>query len=86
VGIRVVARNDKGEVVAAMAKGLTFLTDPAMAEALAAWEAIKFCLDRGWKNIILEGDARLVYCVGFEKHRSVLECLWPCDRRHKGAA
>lgn len=52
-----VAQNDKGEVVAAMAKSMTFLTDPAMAEALAAWETVKFCFDRGWKNIILEGDA-----------------------------
>jgi ribonuclease HI len=57
VGIGVVAQNDRGEVVAAIAKSMPFRTDPAMAEAFAAWEAVNFCFDRGWKNIIFEGDA-----------------------------
>jgi hypothetical protein len=46
-------RNDKGEVVAAMAKSVPFIDDPATAEAMAAWGAVCMSVDNGFNRVAL---------------------------------
>lgn len=40
MGVGVVIRDDIGRVLAARMKVILYITDPAAAEALAAWEAV----------------------------------------------
>jgi hypothetical protein len=37
MGVGIIARDDGGAVVAAMCASRPYITDPAMAEAMAAW-------------------------------------------------
>jgi len=63
LGVSVISRwirDDRGEVVAARAKVVSFTIDPTTAEALAAWEAVRFCIDSGLTRVVVEGDAQIV--------------------------
>ncbi|XVF87470.1 hypothetical protein PTKIN_Ptkin18bG0122500 [Pterospermum kingtungense] len=56
-GIGIVIRNDAREVMGAKAKRIQNVNDPFLIEALAAVDALEFASDRGFKEIVLEGDA-----------------------------
>jgi ribonuclease HI len=67
MGVRVIIRDDKGNVVAAQSKVIPFITDPTSAEALAAWHAILLAREVGGKRVLLEGDsAEVVYALSGE--------------------
>ena len=56
IGIRVVARNHDGRVLAMMSKIMEYIQDLVTAKALASRRAIKFNHSLGISRIILEGD------------------------------
>jgi len=49
-----------GVVVAAMAMCIPSRMDPATAEALAVWEAVRFYDSQGWQRVLIEGDAQSI--------------------------
>jgi hypothetical protein len=53
-------QNAQGQVVVALAKVLPFVDDPTIVEAIAAWQAVKLCVDRGFRNVVLEGNFLIV--------------------------
>ncbi|KAL0324110.1 UNVERIFIED_CONTAM: Urea-proton symporter DUR3 [Sesamum calycinum] len=55
-GIGVVARNDRGDCVGWLSLRLAKTSDGPLAEAFAAREAVLFAINRGWQNVVLEGD------------------------------
>jgi ribonuclease HI len=57
IGVGAIARDEKGGTVASYCSIVPFVTDPTVAEAVAAWKTIGFCCDQGFSHLILEGDA-----------------------------
>lgn len=57
IGMRVIASDARGLVVASMCGTIPFIIDPTIAEAVAAWKAIVFYCEQGFQRLILEGDA-----------------------------
>jgi ribonuclease HI len=60
VGIGIVARDHYGNVLGAKSLTKKVVAVPKLAEAMAAYEAVIFCKDVGFYEIILEGDAKQV--------------------------
>jgi ribonuclease HI len=60
MGVGVIVRDGEGEVVAALHSSQMGITDPATAEAYAAWKAVQFGRDLGLPKVILEGDALVI--------------------------
>jgi ribonuclease HI len=60
VGIGIVARDDKGEVLGARAIAKPVVAAPKVAEAMAALEAVLFYKATGFFKVILERDAKQV--------------------------
>jgi hypothetical protein len=56
MGIRIVARDEFGKVVAATAKVFPCIGNPLMAEAMGVWYAVQLGRGMGWSHVILEGD------------------------------
>ncbi|GLT53638.1 hypothetical protein SLA2020_268960 [Shorea laevis] len=57
MGVRVIIRNSEGLVLSSLCSTLSFITDPVIAEAVAAWKAANLCQALGFQRVILEGDA-----------------------------
>jgi ribonuclease HI len=57
MGVGVIARDSTGQVLASMCTTMPFITDPTVAEAVAAWRAVQFCIEHDFQDIFLEGDA-----------------------------
>jgi ribonuclease HI len=55
-----VARDHSGNVLGAKSLTKRVVAAPKLAEAMAAYEAVIFCKDVGFYEIILEGDAKQV--------------------------
>jgi hypothetical protein len=53
MGLGIVARDQEGDVVAALCSGRPYVTDPAMAE----WKVAELSCKLGFKQVIVEGDA-----------------------------
>ncbi|XP_075665494.1 uncharacterized protein LOC142635175 [Castanea sativa] len=60
LGYRVVIRNEKGEVMATLAAKGSAVRDSEEVEVMACRKALKFAIDAGFMEIILEGDNTLV--------------------------
>jgi ribonuclease HI len=60
MGVGIIIRDEKGNVIAAISKPVMATHDPATAEALAALRAVEFCREVGAFDINLEGDSLLV--------------------------
>jgi len=60
IGIGIVARDEHGNFLGARAITKKVVTTPNVAEAMAALEAILFCKQAGFFNVLLEGDAKQV--------------------------
>ncbi|XP_035544636.1 uncharacterized protein LOC118348020 [Juglans regia] len=60
VGLGVVIRNDKGEVMAACCESKSFVDQPAIAEGWALRKAMELCEDLRFNKVIMEGDAQVV--------------------------
>jgi hypothetical protein len=60
IGIDVVARNSIVNVLGAKSLTEKVVAIPKLAEAMAAYEAVVFCKEVGFYDIILEGDAKQV--------------------------
>ena len=57
---RVVIKNEKGEVMATLAAKGGAVWDSEEVEVLACRKSLKFAIDAGLMEIILEGDSALV--------------------------
>jgi hypothetical protein len=67
MGVRVITRDVEGFVLAAMCITVPFSIDPIVAEAVAAWKAVKFCRDVGLQQVFIEGDAlKIIHALGQE--------------------
>jgi hypothetical protein len=60
IGIGIVARDEHGNFLGARAIMKKVVTTPNVVEAMAALEAILFCKQAGFFNVLLEGDAKQV--------------------------
>jgi ribonuclease HI len=60
IGIRVVARDNNGNVLGSKSLTKKVVTAPKLVEAMIAYEAVVFCKEVGFYEIILEGDAQQV--------------------------
>jgi len=66
--------------------------DSTMAEALAVWETVKFCVNQEWQQMIIEGDALMAlnnpgqcwsdYGHLIEDTKVLLERVEPLDISH----
>lgn len=52
-----VVRDSNGGLKGAFSTVVPGITDPNVAEALAAWQAAKVCVAQGFQEIISEGDS-----------------------------
>ena len=59
-GYGVVIRNEKGEVIAAIAMRGGVVHDSEEVEVMACRKALEFAIDAGFTKIILEGDNAMV--------------------------
>jgi ribonuclease HI len=75
MGMGVVVRDHNGRLKGAYSTVVPEITDPDVAEAMAAWQAAKFCVVQGFQNIIFEGDS--LHTV------SVLKTLGSCWTRSR---
>jgi hypothetical protein len=55
MGVGVVVQDEEGEVLAAMAKVVPYVTDPIVAEVVAVWRAINLCCVMGFQRLVFEG-------------------------------
>lgn len=60
MGVGIIIRDEKGNVIAATSEPVMATHDPATAEAIAALRAVEFCKEVGAFDINLEGDSLLV--------------------------
>jgi ribonuclease HI len=60
MGIGVVIRGDQGRVTAALCQPVEILPDSVIGKAMGALGAVEFCRDLELKDIILEGDSKMV--------------------------
>ncbi|XP_059461940.1 uncharacterized protein LOC132190931 [Corylus avellana] len=57
VGTKVIARDHEGTVIAMTFGPWLYISDPTMAEAMTAREAVELGKSLGGRNFVLEGDA-----------------------------
>jgi hypothetical protein len=60
MGIGIIARDHKGKILAAQSITHKYITDSAIAEAVATWKMVELGYELGWRHITLEGDALTV--------------------------
>lgn len=60
MGIGVIARNHEASPLAMLCARTEFVSDPTIAEAIAAWRAVELAMKLGFCFITLEGDALLI--------------------------
>ena len=59
-GIEVVLRDDQGSVLASLSKLVSKVYNPLEIEALAAAATLRFALDLGFSQVVLEGDSQVL--------------------------
>ena len=59
-GLGVVIRDHHGELMAARSLTYVGLLDPAAAEAVAATMAIQLAWDKGYRQVYMEGDVKVI--------------------------
>ena len=57
MGVDILIRDHDGVVVAAKCSTQSHVTDPLVAETIAAWTAARFITQKGFGNVIFEGDS-----------------------------
>ena len=57
MGMRIAIRDHRGMLLVASCATREFITDPATAKALSAWQAVELSQRLGRQNIVLEGNA-----------------------------
>lgn len=60
MGVGIIARNDMGDVKAALCTTLPYIQNPSVAEAFGARRAVEFAREMGFSSIEIEGDSREV--------------------------
>ena len=60
MGLGILIRDHDGVVVAAECSTTSHVTDPLTAETIAAWTAAQFVTQKGYGNVIFEGDSLVV--------------------------
>ena len=60
MGLGVIIRDDKGRVYAALSKTLDSFQEPTFGEAVGARGAAEFSRELGFREIMLEGDSKIV--------------------------
>lgn len=57
MGVGLIVQDVAGSVLAAMYTSVAFVVDPTVAEAMALWKAISYCLELDFSRLHLEGNA-----------------------------
>jgi hypothetical protein len=57
MGMEVIARDHNGSAVVMLCASKEFISDPAMAEAVAAWRTVELACSLDLESIMLEGDS-----------------------------
>lgn len=60
MGIGVVIRDDKGDILACLCSSTFFYSKPIITEFGALWRAMRLGMELGFKAIQLEGDAEVL--------------------------
>jgi len=60
MGVGIIARDELGEVRAALCTTLPYIQNPSVAETVGARRAVEFARERGFSSIVIEGDSREV--------------------------
>jgi ribonuclease HI len=60
MGVGIIARNDMGDVKAALCTALPYIQNPTVPEAFGARRAVEFAREMGFSSIEIEGDSREV--------------------------
>jgi ribonuclease HI len=60
VGLGVILRDERGQMLAAMSKTRIGTLEPSTGEAFVASSAVCFCRDIGVHRVVLEGDAKQI--------------------------
>lgn len=58
--IRVVVREERGKVIAAISKTIVGLFEPTSGEALVSYHAVSLCRELGIQQACLKGDAKII--------------------------
>jgi ribonuclease HI len=57
MGVGVVIRDDKRDVVGALSKIVPYIVDPLTAEIVAVWHDARWACEMGYQNVLMEGDS-----------------------------
>jgi ribonuclease HI len=57
MGIGIIARDHTGSVLASACSSRPHITNPTVAEAIAAWKLAEVCSSLGFSKVVLEGDS-----------------------------
>ena len=57
IGLGIIARDERGSVLAAARKTMSLVVEPVVAESMAALHALIFCHEQGYQEVVFEGDA-----------------------------
>lgn len=52
----IIAKDHDGNILASMCSTKPYISDPFVAEVVAAWKVVKFRRELGFQNIMMEGD------------------------------
>ncbi|KAF5443038.1 hypothetical protein F2P56_035633 [Juglans regia] len=69
VGLRVVIRNEEGEIMAAVGEHRSLVSDPTAAKGYALRKAMEFCKDLNFSRVVFEGDAQVIVNVVNEEEK-----------------
>ncbi|KAF5446930.1 hypothetical protein F2P56_032524, partial [Juglans regia] len=60
MGVRIVVRDNNGDVLDSLCAPRNYVTSPILAECNALWKAMEMCIELGFREVIFEGDAKAV--------------------------
>ncbi|KAF5447224.1 hypothetical protein F2P56_032792 [Juglans regia] len=73
LGMGIVARNHKGELLLSMCVSKEFIGSPELVEASALWRDMELVVELNIKNVLFEGDAQKVIKEIYERRAT---CAW----------
>ena len=77
--LRVIIRDEKGQIIASMAKKVSLPNSIAALEAVAAVKALNFATELGISSVVVEGDSEIVIKamlsedISFVGHKHLVE-------------
>jgi ribonuclease HI len=79
VGLGIVIRDHDGRVLSAKCISKEGAVDPGAAEAMALSQGVSLCISSGFRNVFVEGDAKIVFdALLADNSRSSRLGVWLC--------